>query len=239
MQLDSLRAANASAAAARDLHIQARLAIKQAASGGVTPGEMAQAEIDVEIGAGTGRHRGARPEDGADHGSGHPPGGRADIRHHAGPAGRAARQPARAGRGRAQRRPTLNKAVDAQAEAQRDVRSRPRPARRPASSAALEAGIRGGHRRRSVAQLDVDATLGAVDATRAAGRDAVQLALGDRRRAITTSRTAAAKVVRAERALATARTQAGAGRAPPWSAAHARRLDPSRPARGVGGPRGP
>jgi hypothetical protein len=58
-----------------------------------------------------------------------------------------------------------------------------------------------------VAQLDLRAANRALAATRAAGRDAVALAQADRRRAIGASRTAAAKVDRAEHALSTARTQ--------------------------------
>jgi peptidoglycan hydrolase-like protein with peptidoglycan-binding domain len=205
VQLDSLRAANASAAAARDLHIQARLAIKQAATGGVTPGEVAQAEIDVEsararvdtaaLALRTARITAADTRQAAGRTSGVTLarlGARRDNRL------------ARAEAGRAQA--ALGKAGDALADAQRAFLEAP-PGTPPGERAALEAGIRAATDDLQVAQLDVDATLGAVDATGAAGRDAVQLALGDRRRAIATSRTAAAKVIRADRALATARTQ--------------------------------
>ena len=47
IQLEQLRSANAAAASARDLHLQALLAIRSAAHG-VTPSEIAQARIDVE-----------------------------------------------------------------------------------------------------------------------------------------------------------------------------------------------
>jgi peptidoglycan hydrolase-like protein with peptidoglycan-binding domain len=207
VQLDSLRTANASAAAARDLHLQARLAIKQAASGGVTPGEVAQAEIDVEsarsrvdsaaLGLRTARITAADARQAALRTTGVTlarSGARRDNRL------------ALAEEGRAQA--ALNKAGDAYAEAQRAFLEAP-PGTLPGERAALEAAIRAASDDVQVAQLDLDAAGSARDATRAAGRDAVQLALAERRRAVAASRTAAAKTVRAGQALRTARTQVG------------------------------
>jgi peptidoglycan hydrolase-like protein with peptidoglycan-binding domain len=205
VQLDSLRAANASAAAARDLHLQARLAIKQAASGGVTPGEVAQGNIDVEsarsrvdsaaLGLRTARITAADAGQAAQRTTGIAlarTGARRDNRL------------ALAERGRAQA--ALNKAGDLLVEAQRAFLEAP-PTTPPGERVALEAAIRAATDDVQVARLDVAAAAGAVNATRAAGRDAVQLALVERRKAIATSRTAAAKVVRAGQALATARRQ--------------------------------
>lgn len=207
VQLDSLRAANASAAAARDLHLQARLAIQQAASGGVTPGEVAQADIDVEsararvdsaaLGLRTARIMAADARQAARRTTGVTfarTGARRDNRLALAEAGRA--------------QAALNKAGDALVEAQRAFLEAP-PGTPPGERAALEAAIRAASDDLQVAQLDLGAAGSAYDATRAAGRDAVQLALSERRRAMATSRTADAKVVRAGQTLRTARTQVG------------------------------
>jgi peptidoglycan hydrolase-like protein with peptidoglycan-binding domain len=205
VQLDALRAANASAAAARDQHLQARLAIEQAASGGVTPGELAQAEIDVEsararvdsaaLGLRTARIAAVDARQAARRTTGVTMarlGARRDNRLALAEVGRAVA--------------ALNRARDAVTEAQRSFLEAP-PGTLPAERAALEAAIRAAGDDVQVARLDVRAANRALDATRAAGQDAVQLALVERRRAIAASRTAEAKVVRADRALRTARTQ--------------------------------
>ena len=105
------------------------------------------------------------------------------------------------------KRATLNKAVDAQTEAQRNLAEAP-PDTSPAERAALEAAVRQAADDIAVAQLDLRAANRSAAATRAAGDDAVAIARADRARAISSSRSAAARLVRAERALSTARRQA-------------------------------
>ncbi|MGH2713482.1 MAG: peptidoglycan-binding protein [Thermoleophilaceae bacterium] len=205
LQLERLRSANAAAAAARDLHLQARLAIQQAGHGGVTPGEIAQGRIDVEsardrvdsatLALRTAQIRAAEARQVAARTS-----GLTLARLNARRDNRLAL--AEVGLKQA----ALNKAGDALVEAQRNFAEAP-PATPPGERAALEAAIRSAADDQAVAQLDVRAAIRALDATRAAGRDAIAIALADRRRAIAASRTGAAKVIRAEQALSTARTQ--------------------------------
>ncbi len=205
IQIDQLRTANAGAAAARDLHLQARLAIQSAARG-VTPGEIAQARMDVET-ARNGIDSAAL--------------GLRTARIRASDAGEAARRTTAitlalssarrdnelAAADVALKQATLNKAVDAQTEAQRTLAEAP-PDTSPAERAALEAAGRQAADDIAVAQLDLRAAARSAAATRAAGDDAVAIARADRGRAISSSRTAAARLVRAERALSTARRQA-------------------------------
>lgn len=205
IQLEQLRAANAAAASARDLHLQALLAIRNAAQG-VMPGEIAQARIDVET-----------ARDGIDN---------AELRLktdriRADDARQAARgttaitlavegarrdnQLALADVGL--KRATLNKAIDAQTEALRTIAEAP-PDTTPSEQIALQAAYRQAVDDVAVARLDLRAAQRSAAATEAAGEDAIATARAARQRAINASRTAAARVVRAEQAVATARRQA-------------------------------
>jgi peptidoglycan hydrolase-like protein with peptidoglycan-binding domain len=205
IQLEQLRAANAAAAAARDLHLQALLAIRNAAQG-VMPGEIAQARIDVET-----------ARDGIDN---------AELRLKtdrikADDARQAARgttaitlalegarrdnQLALADVGL--KRATLNKAIDAQTEALRTIAEAP-PDTTPSEQIALQAAYRQAVDDVAVARLDLRAAQRSAAATEAAGEDAIATARAARQRAINASRTASARVVRAEQAVATARRQA-------------------------------
>jgi len=205
IQFEQLRSANAAAAAARDLHLQALLAIRNAAQG-VMPGEIAQARIDVET-----------ARDGIDN---------AELRLKterikADDARRAAQgttaitlavegarrdnQLALADVGLKQA--VLNKAIDAQTEAVRTIAEAP-PDTTPGEQIALQAAYRQATDDVAVARLDLRAARRSAAATEAAGEDAIAKARAARRLAISASRTAAARVVRAEQAVATARRQA-------------------------------
>jgi peptidoglycan hydrolase-like protein with peptidoglycan-binding domain len=204
IQLEQLRAANAAAASARDLHLQARLAIRSAAEG-VTPGELAQARIDLEaardgvdtaaLGVRT-AHLRARDA-------------REAARRTTGIA--VAQQNARrdnelAAADVALKQAALNKAIDVQAEAQRTLAEAP-PGTSGAELAALQALVRQAADDVAVARVDLKAAVRSAAATRAAGRDAVATARADHRRAISGARAASARLVRAEQALSTARRQ--------------------------------
>jgi peptidoglycan hydrolase-like protein with peptidoglycan-binding domain len=204
-QLEQLRTANASAAAARDLHLQARLAIQQAERGGVTKPELAQARIDIEsardrVDTATLGLRTARINADSTRQAARRTTGVALARANA----RRDNRLALADLGLKQA--ALNKAGDALAEAQRAFADAP-PGTPPGERATLGAAVRAAADDMAVAQLDLNAARTAVQATRAAGRDAVALAQTDVSRATGAARTAAAKVDRAELALSTARTQ--------------------------------
>jgi peptidoglycan hydrolase-like protein with peptidoglycan-binding domain len=205
IQLEQLRSANAAAAAARDLHLQALLAIQNAAQG-VMPGEIAQARIDVE----TARDGISNAELGLK-----------TARIKADDARQAAQsttaidlavQNARRDNRLAVadvglKQATLNKAVDAQTEALRTIAEAP-PDTTPSEQIALQAAYRQAVDDVAVARLDLRAARRAADATEAAGDDAIATARAKRRQAINASRTTEARVVRAEQAVATARRQA-------------------------------
>jgi len=205
IQLEQLRAANAAAAAARDLHLQALLAIRNAAQG-VMPGELAQARIDVET-----------ARDGIDTAEL----GLKTARIKAADARQAARgttaitlavENARRDNELALadvglKQATLNKAIDAQTEALRTIAEAP-PDTTPSEHLALQAAYRQAADDVAVAQLDLRAARRSATATEAAGEDAIATARLNRRRAINASRAAAARVVRAEQAVPTARRQA-------------------------------
>jgi peptidoglycan hydrolase-like protein with peptidoglycan-binding domain len=204
-QLEQLRTSNAAAASARDLHLQAQLAIRTAAEG-VSRGEIAQARIDLE-----------NARDGVDTAEL----GLRTARIRADDAKRAARGTtgvalARQGARRdnelaiadvALKQATLNKAIDARTEAQRNLAEAP-PETSASEHAALAGAVRQAGDDITVAQLDLRAAIRSAAATRAAGQDAVATAQAVQRRAISGSRTAAARLVRAEQALSTARNQA-------------------------------
>jgi peptidoglycan hydrolase-like protein with peptidoglycan-binding domain len=205
LQRERLRTANATAAAARDLHLQARLAIKQAASDGVTRAEIAQANIDVESArdrvdsAALGLRTSRIAADTAKRAARRTSAVTLALRNE-----RRDNQLAQADVGLKQA--SLNKARDALFEAQLNLAQAP-PGTPPGELATLQAAVRAAADDVAVAKLDLRAATRSLAATRAAGRDAVALARADRRRAISAARTAAAKVVRAERAVSTARTQ--------------------------------
>lgn len=202
LQVESLRAANAAAAAARDLYLQSLIAVKAAAHGAL-PGEIAQARMDAETARDavdtaelrlrTSRIRLAAAQRDA----------RADTA-----VTLALRNQERdnelaiAELGRAQA--TLNRAYEALAQAQADLAAAP-PSSAASERLALEAAVRAASDDVAVARLDVRTAERSVAATRAAGRDAVAQARGARRVAADTARTAAAQVGRAERTLATKR----------------------------------
>jgi hypothetical protein len=205
IQLEQLRAANAAAAAARDAHLQSLLAIRTAAHG-VTKAELAQAGVDLEsareaVDAAALGLRTAR------------------IRAEA--AGRLARDTTGvtlalrneqrdnelATADLALKRAALNKAYDALAEAQRTLAEAP-PDTAAAERSALQSAVRAASDDVTVAQLDVNAAVAASRATRAAGRDAVAKARGERHAAADNAKTATAKLVRAEQTLSTRRRQA-------------------------------
>jgi Putative peptidoglycan binding domain len=205
IQLEQLRSVNAAAAAARDLHLQALLAIRSAAQG-VMPGEIAQARIDVET-----------ARDGIDTAEL----GLRTARIKADDARQAARgttaitlavrnarrddRLALADVGLKQA--TLNKAIDAQTEALRTIAEAP-PDTTPGEQIALQAAYRQAVDDVAVARLDLRAARRSAAATEAAGEDAIATARLGRRRAMNASRAAAARVVRAEQAVDTARRQA-------------------------------
>jgi peptidoglycan hydrolase-like protein with peptidoglycan-binding domain len=205
IQIEQLRVANAAAAASRDLHLQAELAVRSAAQG-VTQGEIAQARIDLEtvrdgvdtaaLGLRTARLRASAAREAAGRTTGV-----------ALALGNARRDNELAVADVALKQAMLHKAIDAQTEAQRNLAEAP-PDSSLAERAALAAALRGAADDVAVAQLDLNAAIRSAAATRAAGQDAVATARADRRRAMTDSRTAAARLVRAEQALSTARRQA-------------------------------
>jgi peptidoglycan hydrolase-like protein with peptidoglycan-binding domain len=205
IQIEQLRAANASAAAARDLHLQALLAIRSAAQG-VTPGEIAQARIDVQtardgvdtaaLGVSTARIKASEARQVARRTTGvllAVTGARRDNE--------------LAVADMALKQATLNKAIDAQTEAQRTLAEAP-PDSSAAERAALQAAVQQAADDIVVAQLDLNAAERSARAARAAGQDAVAIARADRRRAIGGSRAAAARLLRADQGLSTARRQA-------------------------------
>jgi peptidoglycan hydrolase-like protein with peptidoglycan-binding domain len=202
LQVESLRAANAAAAAARDLYLQSLLAVKAAVHGAL-PGEIAQARVDAEA-----------AQEAVD---------TADLKLRTARIKLAAAQREARGNtavtlalrnqerdnelataelGRAQA--TLNRAYDALAQAQSDLAAAP-PDSAPSERLALEAAVRAANDDVAVARLDVRAAERSVAATRAAGRDAVAQARAARRVAADGAKTAAAQLVRAQRSLETKR----------------------------------
>jgi hypothetical protein len=205
LQLEQLRTAEAAAAAARDAFLQSRLAIKTAAEGPVTPGEIEQARIDLEtardavdtaeLGIKSARIRLRATRDLAGQTTALTLALRAEERDNA-----------LADADLALKQATLNKALDAQIDAQRNLAEAP-PDTLPSELAALQAAVRAAADDVAVARLDVAAATRAVPAARAQGRDAVAKARSDQRVAQRDADTAAAELVRARQALPTARRQ--------------------------------
>ncbi len=162
-QLDGLRTARAAAAAARDAFLQSRITAR-----GATPGEIAQARIDLQT---------ARD-------------GLVTAQHDLSSQTRAVafalagerRDNALAAADTALKRAALNKARDAQIEAQRNLATAP-PDTSPAERAVLESAVRAAGDDVTVAQADVNAAISSENATRAGGRDTVVKARADRTRA--------------------------------------------------------
>jgi multidrug efflux pump subunit AcrA (membrane-fusion protein) len=204
-QLEQLRVAEANAAAARDAHLQARMAVDTAAQGNVLPGDIAQARIDLET-----------ARDAAD--TAVSAMRTAEIK--VGSTRNLSRQNtavtlaqmnerrdnALADADVALKQAALNKALDAQVQAQRTLAEAP-PDTAPAELAALQAALRAATDDVVVAQADVNAALAAANASRAAGRDAVETARTANRTAEHDARTAVAELARARRAVPTARRQ--------------------------------
>jgi hypothetical protein len=205
LQLEQLRTAEAAAAAARDAFLQSRLAIKTAAEGPVTPGEIEQARIDLEtardavdtaeLGIKSARIRLRATRDLAGQTTALTLALRAEERDNA-----------LADADLALKQATLNKALDAQIDAQRNLAEAP-PDTLPSELAALQAAVRAAADDVAVARLDVAAATRAVPAARAQGRDAVAKARSDQRVAQRDADTAAAELVRARQAVPTARRQ--------------------------------
>jgi len=162
-QLDQLRAARAAAAAARDAFLQARLVAK-----GTPQGDIAQARIDLQ----TAREAVTTAEH--------------DLSSQARAVSLALatqkRDDAQAAADVTAKKAALNKALDAQTEALRNLAEAP-PDTSPSERAALQAAVRAAGDDVSVAQSDVNAANVSVSATRETGRDAVARARAERRRA--------------------------------------------------------
>ena len=166
-QLDQLRAARATAAAARDAYLRSLVDIKTAREKG-TPAEVEQARIDLETSRDTldTAVRELASQQGAVALA------RASAR----------RDDSLAAADVALKRATLNKARDALAEAQSALAQAPGSAT-PSERAALERAVRSATDDVSVAQADVTAALSSQNATRRQGQDAVIRALADISRA--------------------------------------------------------
>ncbi len=184
-QLDQLRAAKSAAAAARDAYLQSRLAIHQTRNPG-TPGDIAQARIDLETARDT--------VDTAEHALD----GQARTVSLA--IANEKRDNALAAADVALKRSALNKALDAQVEAQRAIREAP-PDTTASERVALQAALRATGDDVAVAQADVKAANASATATRTAGQDAVVKAQADRVRAQKALPTARRQVVLADRRL--------------------------------------
>jgi hypothetical protein len=203
-QIDQLRAANATASAARDAFLQSRLAIKNAREG-VTPGELEQARIDLQTARDaaatarvTLRTATIRARSTADLAS------QTTAVTMALTAQR--RDDALAAADVGLKRAAQNRANDALYEAQLNLAQAP-PDTSPAERAVLQAAVRAATDDVTVARLDVAAALRSQSATRAAGIDAVGKARSDHRLAIRDARTAAGELAHAKRALPAARKQ--------------------------------
>jgi len=184
-QLDALRTARANAAQARDAHLQSLLTIKTTQEG-VPRGDIAQARIDLET-----------ARDSVD-----------TAQHALATQGRGVslalanerRDNAVAAADVALKRAAVNKARDAQLDAQRTLAEAP-PGTSPSELAALQASVRQASDDVIVAQEDLNASVASAAATRAAGRGAVAAARADRGRALRGLPTARRQVLLAERRL--------------------------------------
>jgi peptidoglycan hydrolase-like protein with peptidoglycan-binding domain len=204
-QREQLRAAEAAAAAARDIYLQSRLAVQTAAEGTVTPGDVEQARIDLEtardavdtaeLALTSAQIRARATQDLASQTTALTLALRAEERDNA-----------LADADLALKQSLLNKALDAQLEAQRNLVEAP-PDTLPSEMATLQAAVRQAADDVAVARLDVTAATQAVTAARAQGQDAVAKARSDQRVADRDADTAAAELGRARQAVPTARRQ--------------------------------
>jgi putative peptidoglycan binding protein len=166
-QLDQLRAARATAAAARDSYLRSLVDIKTARDK-ATPAEVEQARIDLET-----------ARDNLD----------TAVRERASQRGAESLARVNAGRDNAvaaadvaTKRAALNRARDSLTEAQRSLADAP-AATSPSERAALERAVRQANDDVGVAQADLTASIVSEKATRALGRDAVRKARADSSRA--------------------------------------------------------
>ena len=162
-QLDQLRAARAAAAAARDAYLQARITAR-----GATPAEVAQARIDLQ----TAREAVITAQHDLSFQRRAVAVARANQR----------RDNALAAADTSLKRAAVNKALDAQVEAQRNLLTAP-PDTSPAERAALQSAVRAAGDDVTVAQADLTASVSSGRAMREAGRDGVAKARADLRRA--------------------------------------------------------
>jgi hypothetical protein len=166
-QLDQLRAAEASAAAARDSFLRSKIDIKTARER-ASAAEVEQARVDVQT---------ARDAvDTAEHDLAVQQGGVSQATLEA------RRDNALAAAEVATKRAALNKAVDAQAEAQRNLAEAP-PDTSLSERAALQAAARQAGDDVNVTQADLNASIASQSATRGSGRRAVATARADNARA--------------------------------------------------------
>jgi putative peptidoglycan binding protein len=184
-QLEQLRTAKSTAAAARDAYLQSKIMI-QTVKDTVPPGDIAQARIDLETArdaVNTALH---------------------DIASQARSVELAAANERRdnllAAAEIATKRAAVNKARDTFNDAVRVLAEAP-PDTSPGERANLEAAVRQANDEISVAQGDLNASLSSAAATRVAGRDAVQKARADNRRAQGALPVARRQVVLADRRL--------------------------------------
>jgi Putative peptidoglycan binding domain len=174
-QLDQLRTARAAAATAQDAYLQNKIAIENAAHP-VPRGDVEQARIDLETArdaVNTALHDVAAQSQSVT---------LALLN--------AKRDNALADAEAAAKRAALGKALDAQAEAQRNLAQAP-PDTSPSERATLQATVRQASDDVTVAQSDLNASLASGRATSTAGQDAIAKARADKvraRRALPTSR---------------------------------------------------
>jgi hypothetical protein len=184
-QLDQLRTAKAAASAARDAFLQSKITTQQVAHPAL-PGDIAQARIDLEtardavdtalhdVSSNTRSVSLAQMNEKRDNAL-----GQAEL---------------------AAKRGALNKALDAQAEAQRTLNEAP-PDITTSERAALQAAVRQAGDDVTTAQAELNASQASAGATRVAGRDAVAKARADTLRAQRSLPTARRQVLLASRRL--------------------------------------
>jgi peptidoglycan hydrolase-like protein with peptidoglycan-binding domain len=189
-QLDQLRTAKANAAAARDAYLQSLVAIRTAAQK-ATPAEVEQARIDLE----SARQAVVQAEH--------------DVASQTRAISLAQqnekRDNALAAADVAARRAALNRALNAQTEAQRNLAEAP-PDTSAGERAALQAAVGQAADDVNVAQADLSAASASIGATREAGRDGVVKAQAERVRARNTLPRARHQVVLASQRLRVLRT---------------------------------
>src|SRR5687768_2362166 len=185
-QLDQLRTARASAAQARDAYLQSLVTIQTTKTGGIPPGDIEQARIDLETARDnldTAQHTLATQGRGVN-------AALANER----------RDNAVAAADVATKRALVNKALDTQVDAQRTLAEAP-PGTSASELATLQSAVRQARDDVTVAQADLNASIASADATRETGHNAVATAKADRARALRGLPRARHQVVLAERRL--------------------------------------